>query len=135
MSGKDTVPSAANVPVGNNLALPPDLQLAPPGATSDAYQPNGQVASAVPPAPMSPSRKLASASTASGNLYGGTPVAAAPAGDIYDQYGISKIKPDGTHKTPLQLRDELSAAMVKKRQQSNPKYGTFANIGAVFQEQ
>ena len=84
---------------------------------------------------MSPSRKLASASVASGNLYGGTPVATAPAGDIYDQYGISKINPDGTHKTTLQLRDELSAAMLKKRQQTNPKYGTFANIGAIFKDQ
>jgi hypothetical protein len=135
LNGKDTVPSAANVPVGNNLALPPDLQLAPPSGTSDAYQPNGQVASAAPAAPVAASLKLASAPTASSNLYGGTPVAAAPAGDVFDQYGISKINPDGTKKTPQQLHDELAAAILKKKQQANPKYGTFANIGAIFQDQ
>jgi hypothetical protein len=135
LNGKETVPSATNVPVGNSLALPPDLQLAPPSGTSDAYQPNGQVASAVPAAPISPSRKLASASTASGNLYGGTPVTAAQAGDVFDQNGISKINPDGTKKTPLQLHDELEAAILKKKQQTNPSYGTVANIGAIFKDQ
>jgi len=135
LNGKDTVPSAANVPVGNTLALPPDLQLAPPSGTSDAYQPNGPVALAAPAAPVAASQKLASAPTASGNLYGGAPVAAVPPGDVFDQYGISKINPDGTKKTPLQLHDELEAAILKKKQQANPSYGTFANIGAIFKDQ
>ena len=133
------MPSATSVPVGNNLALPPDLQLAPPSATSDAYQPNGPVASAVPPAPVASRAKLAAASTtgAGGNLYGGTgtPVAAAPAGDIFDQYGISKFGPDGKKKSQQQLNEELTAAIRKKKQQTNPSYGTFANIGAIFKDQ
>lgn len=134
LDGKTGVPQASSVPVGNNLALPPDLQLAAPTATSDAYQPNGAVAAAAKPLAAKPVKQLATAQTAtSGGLYG-TASAAAPAGtgDIFAQYGISKFNPDGTQKTQTQLADELNAAILKKKQQQTPGYGTIANIGAIF---
>jgi len=129
LDGKSGVPQASNVPVGNNLALPPDLQLAAPTATSDAYQPNGPVATAKPLKQMA-----TTAAPTSGGLYGtaAASTAAAP-GDIFAQYGISKLNPDGTQKTQSQLADELNAAIRKRKQQQNPGYGTIANIGAIFQ--
>jgi hypothetical protein len=137
LNGKETVPTAANVPVGNSLAMPPDLQLAPPNGTSDAYAPNGAVASAAlaPAPPGVLTRKQAAAAATNASLYGGTPVAAAPSGDVFAQYGISRTKPDGTMKTPQELQKELSDAIRKKKQQANPNYGTAANIGAIFQDQ
>ena len=112
------------VTASNPLSLPPDLQLPVPGtATAAAYQAPPTVASA-------PLKNTAPAA----NLYG-TPVAAAqPVGDIFDQYGISKFKPDGTRKTPPELNKELSAAIIAKKRLQNPKYGTIANIGAVFND-
>ena len=135
LSGKESVPRAANVPVGNNLALPPDLQLQPPSGTVDAYQPNGPVAPVNPP--PADTTKLASAPVgkASGGFYGtpGTaPLANPPPQDIFAQYNISKTKPDGTLKTPVELNRELGAAIKKKRQEQNPNYGTIANIGSIF---
>ena len=134
---KSAVPQAASVPVGNSLVLPPDLQLAAPTGTVDAYQPNGAVASATPTAPVTaaPAMKVAATAPAAGSLYGGTATPAAPAGDIYAQYGISKTNPDGSQKSAQQLHDELSAAIVKKKQQTDPNYGTFANIGSIFKDQ
>ena len=40
LGGKSHVQQASNVPVGNSLTMPPDLQLRPPGQTTQAYQPN-----------------------------------------------------------------------------------------------
>ncbi len=110
------------VPVGNNLALPPDLSLPPPGQTTDAYQPNqaqGESAdqsydsAALDPAPVAPQPKR----------------------DIYAENNISKVKPDGTEKTPAELSRELKAALLAKKRQQNPRYGTIFNIGSVFTEE
>ncbi len=135
LDGKSGVPQASNVPVGNNLALPPDLQLAAPTATSDAYQPNGPVASATAPVSAKPLKQVAStAASSSGGLYG--TAAASPSvapGDIFAQYGISRYNPDGTQKTQSQLASELNAAILKRKQQQTPGYGTIANIGSIFQ--
>ena len=135
LSGKESVPQAINVPVGNSLALPPDLQLAAPTQTSDAYQPNGTVES-VAAAPTAKS-KIALAQPAlkdSAALYGGSPTTA-PTGDIFDQYNISKTKSDGSKKTVQELNEELRAAILKKRRQANPSYGTIGNFGAIFKDQ
>jgi hypothetical protein len=134
---KSSVPQASGVPVGNALALPPDLQLAAPTATSDAYQANGAVAPATPVAAKSLKQTAAASAPAKGDLYGNV-AATAPAaskGDIFAQYGISKIGPDGKPKPPHVLADELNAAIIKKRREKNPNYGTIANIGAIFQDQ
>jgi hypothetical protein len=135
LNGKETVPTAASVPVGNSLAMPPDLQLAPPNGTSDAYAPNGAVASAAATPAAPTTRKQAALAATNTSLYGGTPAAAAPPGDIFAQYGISRTKPDGTQKSQQQLNQELADAIRKKKQQTNPNYGTVSNIGAIFKDQ
>ncbi len=116
-------PSAVTVPVGNNLVMPPDLQLPAPGSgAAPAYQ---------APAPTQ-SASLAKPGNAS--LYGGT-AAGAPPQDIFQQYGISKTKPDGTPKTQIELSNELKAAIIRKKRLTNPSYGTIGNIGNIFSDQ
>jgi hypothetical protein len=123
-----TVPSN-NVQVGNQLALPPDLALRAPSA-APAY----------------------GAATAPGDeIYGSSPASLQPAapgqltrgqaaaqngtqGDIYDQYGISKFKPDGTRKAEWELKAELKAAILKRKRQTNPGYGTVFNMGGLFSD-
>jgi hypothetical protein len=131
LNSKSSVPQASNVQVGNNLAMPPDLQLAPPGETTDAYQPNvgdGTADAAV--VETKPATKKVSTK--------GLPALAtlpAKKPDIYEQYGISKVNPDGTPKTPNQLREEVRLAILAKKKAANPKYGTIANIGNIFKDQ
>ena len=127
LNNKSNVPQASNIPVGNSLALPPDLQLATPTQTSDAYEPNGAVAP-IEQTPLS-NKKIAKASP-------DVPVAAVPVKqDIYDQYGVSKTNADGNPKKPEVLKAELKAAIIKKKRESNPNYGTIANIGSIFNDQ
>ncbi len=137
LDGKSNVPSANSVAVGNNLALPPDLQLATPGASNDAYQANGAVAQAAQPAASKPTKLAAKSAAATNSVYGDTAVASAqPAtGDVFDQNGISKLNADGTKKTPNQLANELRQVLLAKKKQKNPSYGTIANIGSIFQDQ
>jgi hypothetical protein len=126
LGGKSHVQQASNVPVGNELALPPDLQLRAPGASTTAYQPNPA------PAPEAAPPSLAE----EGDVYGGGQVAAAqPSGDVYAQYGISKTKPDGTPKKDWELRAELKQAIQAKKRQENPNYGTFLNVGGLFKDE
>lgn len=132
---KAGVPVATNVPVGNALALPPDLQLTAPTQTTDAYQSNGVVAQASAPVSSKPS-KMKMASAEPGTLYGGAaPAAPAPPADVFAQYGISKVNPDGTAKSIPKMNEELRAAIIKKKRETNPSYGTIGNIGAIFQDQ
>ena len=135
---KANVPQATNVPVGNNLAIPPDLQLATPSGTTDAYQPNGTVAPIVPTTAASTKTTLASTSktpsAGSASLYGSAGTAPAAAGDIFDQYGISKTNPDGTQQSGYQMTQELNAAILKKKRLQQPGYGTVGNIGAIFSQ-
>jgi hypothetical protein len=124
--GKGSPDAQQQIPVGNQLALPPDLALRPPGAAvSQDYQPNQ------------------SAALADDSVYGDAPaatpsrVAAVPKGtqgDIYEQYGVSKLKADGTKKSDWELRQELRTAVVAKKRQQNPKYGTIFNAGELFQD-
>ena len=135
LDGKANVPVATGVPVGNSLAMPPDLQLATPGQTTDAYQPNGAVAPAAQPVSTKPVKSKLATAAAPGTLYGDQAPAAAPPADIFAQYGISKFNPDGTQKTIPQMNEELRLAILKKKRETNPNYGTIANIGAIFQDQ
>lgn len=151
-AGKDSAPRESAVRSGHNLAMPPDLQLkAPAGEASEDYQPNTAVASAdtgadagiyggsgasgdgtsaaaEAPVVTAPPKTTTVASAPA------APSAAQPTGDIYDQYGISKTKPDGTQKTPEELKAELKAAIVAKKKQSDPNYGTIWNIGDIFKD-
>ena len=124
--GLGNSPAPQQTPViqtGNNLALPPDLQLRPPGTVTENYQPN-----TVPAAPVQ------SASLDEG-LYSSPPVYQPPVKrDIYAEYGISRLKPDGTAKTDEDLKAELKLAMLKRKQQQNPNYGTIRNIGGIFSD-
>ena len=108
----------SQVRTGNSLAMPPDLQLAPPGTNVAAapLPPAGDTQAASIPAPAD---GAAVASTT-----------AAP--DIYAKYGISKTNPDGTEKPKGELWKELRAAQLAEKRQKNPNYGTIFNIGNVF---
>jgi len=140
------VPQATNVPVGNNLALPPDLQLATPTATTDRYQPNGYVAPIVMPAPRPMSQAASFADPTTGRqpaqqqatlpgysptdtVYINKTIDLANPGDYYAKYGISRFKANGKLKTKEELRQELIAAVLAKKRAANPNYGTVSNIG------
>lgn len=124
--GSSPAPQTPVVQTGNNLVLPPDLQLRPPGTVTENYQPN--------PAPVAPAAPVETAALDAG-LYASAPVAAAPVKrDIYAEYGVSKLKPDGTAKTPAELQTELKQAILKRKQQQNPGYGTIRNIGNIFSD-
>jgi hypothetical protein len=122
--GSSPAPQAPVVQTGNNLALPPDLQLRPPGTVTENYQPNP-----APPAPVE------TASLEEG-LNSPAPVAPAPVvkKDIYTEYGISKLKPDGTPKADHELKAELKQAILKRKRETNPGYGTIRNIGNIFSD-
>lgn len=125
LGSSDPAPQAPVVRTGNNLALPPDLQLRPPGTVTETYQPNP-----APPAPVD-------VASAEEGLYAPVaPVAPAPAvkKDIYAEYGISKTKPDGTPKLEADLRNELKQAILKRKRETDPGYGTIRNIGNIFSD-
>jgi hypothetical protein len=122
MGSSSPAPASSNIQVGNNLAMPPDLQLRAPGTnTSAAYEPNTVAAEPVQSAALD--QPIAPA-----------PVARAPAQDIYAKYGISKVKPDGTAKTPEELKAELKLAVLEEKRRKQPGYGTISNIGNIFSD-
>jgi hypothetical protein len=128
LDSKASTPRAVNVPVGNALALPPDLQLQAPTQTSDAYLPNGPVD--VPaPAPKVSTQIASAASPALPNVDG------LKKQDIMEQYGVSRVNADGTPRTSEQLREALRQAIIAKRKAANPNYGTIANLGNIFKDQ
>jgi hypothetical protein len=120
LGGGGSAPTAQpQIQVNNQLAMPPDLSLAPPGT-------------GVAPAPT---YKTASLETPpDDNLYGGT-ASAPPVIDAYEKYGISKFNPNGTKKNSEKLRAELRAAVIAEKRKTNPNYGTIRNIGSLFRDQ
>jgi hypothetical protein len=120
MGGGKAPPAETTVQSGNPLAMPPDLRLKQPGAVADTYQPNTAAAEPV-------EQQTAAVRPVD-------PAPSAPQGDVYDQYGISKTKPDGTAKTQQELKTELRIAIRKKKQEANPGYGTFRNFGSIFSD-
>lgn len=130
-------PNAAAVPAGRNLAMPPDLQLPAPGSGPvAAYQPavpeaGYGTAAATPPAdesvyggaaPVTPRRTVGGTQCKNGTQ----------APDIYGCYNISKLTPDGKKKTQAQLSSELRVALLEEKRRANPNYGTFKNVGELF---
>jgi hypothetical protein len=106
-----------SVRTSNSLAMPPDLQLPPPGTRAAAAPPpagDAQAASVPPPLDGEPA----------------TTATATP--DIYAKYGIAKTNPDGTPKEKAQLHKELRAAQLEEKRRKNPNYGTIWNIGNIF---
>ena len=113
-----------NIQAGNQLTLPPDLSLPPPGQASNSYQaktPQEGVydSASLDPVPAAPIRRAPPAQ----------------GGDVYDQYNISKLKPDGTKKTQAELANELKVIQIAKKKQKNGNYGTVFNMGNIFNDQ
>ena len=115
----DDKPSATQAQAAPDLAMPPDLQLRPPGQTT-AYSETTTAA-----APVTQTAAALPTTTTAASV-------AQPQADIYERYGISKFNPDGTPKTQQQLQAELKKAALLKKQQQNPNYGTIFNIGNIF---
>lgn len=123
---------AAAAPMRQDLTMPPDLRLPPPGTTAALPDPgavNTQAAlTTPPPATTAPAAKSATAAA----------VPAAPANgpdSVYTNAGISLYNPDGTKKTDQQLRQELQAYYIAQKKAKNPNYGTVFNMGNIFKDE
>ncbi len=123
LGGNDRAAQTAQpqIAVNNELALPPDISLATPGtrpaasrtaAAEDIDVPLDDAPIAVTPRPVAP----------------------APTQDVYEQYGISKLNPDGTKKEDGKLREELRQAVLAKKRKENPRHGTIFNVGELFRD-
>jgi hypothetical protein len=132
-NGKDSAPDESQVRVNQALSMPPDLQLrAPSGQVTE----DGQINRAAAPPPQQPlPYDQASAAPEPLEQTGTVAAQPAPKQDIYDHYGISKVKPDGTAKTPRELVRELRAAQIAEKRKKNPNYGTIWNMGNVFRDE
>ena len=120
--GKSMAPNETAVRSGQNLSMPPDLQLRPPsGPITEDYVPNTAAAGTDPAS--APAQDVAAATPAK------------PDGDVYERNGISKVRPDGTPKTDLELQAELKSLYLAKKRQKNPSYGTIFNIGNIFKDE
>jgi hypothetical protein len=125
LNGKATVPQPRAINVGNDLSMPPDLQLAAPTQTNAGYEPN-------------PGNNAALNGTYDGQssgLPGADKVVLAQMRDAYEIHGISKVNADGTEKKRAQLQKELKAAILAKKRLTNPNYGTIKNIRNIFSDQ
>lgn len=127
---KDTPTQTAAV--RQDLTMPPDLRLPPPGTTAPAPDPgalatsNSSAALTVPPAePVSKKAPAAAAPAVASN----SPDA------VYVNAGISVTNPDGTRKSDAQLRKELQAYYIAQKKANNPNYGTVFNIGNIFKDE
>lgn len=110
--------------VRQDLTMPPDLSLAPPGAGAP---PPAETAYTPPPsaAPAAPAQMAAVA-----------PGQSRPTAEesVYQQAGISLVKPDGTKKTEGELQEELRQVYIARKKAQNPNYGTVLNIGNIFSD-
>lgn len=123
-----------------DLAMPPDLRLPPPGTTAAAPDPGASAVAATQTAALStpPSLPVASAPKAAAPAVTTQATTTAPASGpdaIYTNVGISVFNPDGTRKTDQQLREELQAYYISQKKSKNPNYGTFMNIGNIFKDE
>jgi hypothetical protein len=134
-NSKSSVLPDDNVPVGNSLALPPDLALKAPSASPAPYQGASAGDEGIYGNETSPALKPAAPGQLTRGQVAAQSAAAGAKGDIYDQYGISKFNPDGTKKEEWQLKEELKVAIRKKKQQQNPGYGTVFNMGNIFSDE
>lgn len=136
---KETPTQALNT--RQDLAMPPDLRLPPPGTTTAPPDPG-----AAAPAMASQSASLSTPPTTP--VYAAPKTAPAPAvktatttepasgpDAIYTNAGISVTNPDGSRKSDQQLREELQAYYIAQKKAKNPSYGTFMNIGNIFKDE
>ena len=126
-----------------DLTMPPDLRLPPPGTTTAPPDPGvgstpavAQTASLTAP-PTAPAPVYAAPKTAAPAVKTAA-VTTQPADGkdaIYTNVGISVYNPDGTRKTDQQLREELQAYYINQKKNKNPNYGTFMNVGNIFKDE
>ena len=123
---------AQSVAMRQDLTMPPDLRLPPPGTTTAAPDPgayaNETASLTSPPAAAAATAPATAAATPAPAVNNG-PYA------VYTNAGISLTNPDGTKKTDQQLREELQAYYVAQKKAKNPKYGTVFNIGNIFKDE
>lgn len=127
-----------------DLTMPPDLRLPPPGTTAPAPDPGAAaMASAAaaqtaalsqPPAAPVYKAPATTAAPAAPVAKAAAPAASGPDA-IYTNVGISLTNPDGTRKTDQQLRDELQAYYIAQKKAKNPNYGTVFNMGNIFKDE
>lgn len=115
------------VQTNQNLAMPPDLRLPPPGtATSES-----QVVSYDTP---EDENQPADQPVAGAPVKAASTAPARPVGDIYERNGISKIRADGKPKSDGELQAELKRVYLAKKRQTEPNYGTIWNLGNLFKD-
>ncbi|WP_421695622.1 hypothetical protein [Aestuariivirga sp.] len=140
---KDT--PTEQVAVRQDLTMPPDLRLPPPGTTAAAPDPGAlstqnSLSAAPPAAPLTviPGNTPAAAPRAvtPAPVTTATTTAAASGPDaIYVNAGISVTNPDGTRKSDQQLRAELQAYYIAQKKAKNPNYGSVFNMGNIFKDE
>jgi hypothetical protein len=125
MGSSSPTPASSNIQVGNNLAMPPDLQLKAPGTGQEpvSQAPIDQATANEPVQSAALDQPVAAA-----------PAPRAPTQDVYAKYGISKTKPDGTAKSDQELKAELKKAILAEKRKTQPGYGTIGNIGNIFSD-
>jgi hypothetical protein len=100
------------------LSMPTDLSLPPPAAkASDDTGARERVKTDIlsKPTTVDPEGKVAALT------------------DPYEAYGISRYNEDGTPKSKEQLKKELREAYLKLKRKENPNYGTYRNLGNIFE--
>jgi hypothetical protein len=110
--------------VRQDLTMPPDLRLPPPGTTAPAPDPGMTAPASAAPAQTAAVSPVTQGGAVTGGVY-----------SIYEQAGISLYKPDGTKKTDAELRHELQAYYTARKRQQNPNYGTVFNMGNIFRDE
>ena len=125
------VPDERLVSTNPPLSVPPDMQLRPPADAAPVPQ---QAAAAANDGNLSSPQSLDAVPTPGESqqpvTINGKPVSKAD--EIYVKHGINPYKPDGTHKTVVELNRELAAKIREEKKRKNPKYGTIFNIGELF---
>ena len=135
---KETPNQALNT--RQDLAMPPDLRLPPPGTTAAAPD-TGAVSSAemqsaaLTTPPTTPVYAAPKAAAPAVKTAATTTEPASGPDAIYTNVGISVFNPDGTRKTDQQLREELQDYYIAQKKAKNPKYGSVLNIGNIFKDE
>ena len=136
---KETPNQALNT--RQDLAMPPDLRLPPPGTTAAAPDtgavstPAATQAAALTTPPTTPVYTAPKAAAPAVKTAATTTEPASGPDAIYTNVGISVYNPDGTRKTDQQLREELQEYYIAQKKAKNPKYGSVLNIGNIFKDE
>jgi hypothetical protein len=123
-----------------DLTMPPDLRLPPPGSATAPADPGAASAPAAAQAtltapPAAPAYTAPKAAAPAVKTASTTTEPASGPDAIYTNVGISVYNPDGTRKTDQQLRQELQDYYIAQKKAKNPNYGTFMNVGNIFKDE